>query len=175
MAVKTSFSKQDFASILSQYKLGTYTHATPIAQGTVQTNFFITTTQGKVVFRYYENRSPESVLFESDLLIYLKHYQYPCPALYQNKQGVYVGSYHGKPYVIFEYIEGQHIERPTKHHKQQLIQKVAELQNLTRGYEPKYLKYRWNYDAELCRMLGTTEAKKINTDDACQKLSWLTD
>lgn len=114
-------------------------------------------------------------VFESDLLIYLKHYQYPCPALYQNKQGVYVGSYHGKPYVIFEYIEGQHIERPTEHHKQQLIQKVAELQNLTREYEPKYLKYRWNYDAELCRMLGTTEAKKINTDDACQKLSWLTD
>jgi homoserine kinase type II len=71
MAVKTPFTHDDFVSILSQYDLGAYTRSEAVRQGTVQTNFFIQTTQGKFVFRHYENRSEESVLFESDLLAYL--------------------------------------------------------------------------------------------------------
>jgi homoserine kinase len=173
MAVKTQFSKQEFNQILSQYELGTFNHSSPVTQGTVQTNYFLHTTQGKFVFRYYENRSTESVLFESNLLTYLKKHQYPCPTPFQNKQGACVGLYHSKPYVIFEFIHGQHIDHPNDHHKQQLIQKVAELQNLTRAYQPRYKKYRWNYDVELCRMMASTEAQKINTDDAGEKLSWL--
>ncbi|MFH1635487.1 MAG: homoserine kinase [Chloroflexota bacterium] len=173
MAVKTPFSQQDFNYILSQYDLGAYTFSTPVTQGTVQTNYFIRTIQGKFVFRYYENRSKESVLFESELLMYLKKYQYPCPAPVQNKQGTCVGTYSSKPYMIFEFIDGQNIDHPDDHHKQQLIQKVAELQNLTRAYQPRHKKYRWNYDIELCRMLASTEAKKINTDNAREKLSWL--
>ena len=53
MAVKTPFSPADFVHILAQYDRGAFTQAEPIQQGTVQTNFFITTTQGKFVFRYY--------------------------------------------------------------------------------------------------------------------------
>lgn len=173
MAVKTPFSQQDFNYILSQYELGAYTHSTPVNQGTVQTNYFIRTIQGKFVFRYYENRSKESVLFESELLMYLKKHQYPCPAPVQNKQGTCVGTYSSKPYMIFEFIDGQHIDHPDDHHKQQLIQKVAELQNLTRAYQPQHKKYRWNYDIELCRSLASTEAQKINTDNAREKLSWV--
>ena len=74
----------------------------------VTSNFLLAliyTTQGKYVFRYYENRSKESVLFESDLLMYLKEHQYPCPAPFLSKQGTSVGIIHGKPYVIFEFID----------------------------------------------------------------------
>lgn len=173
MTVKTTFSQQDFNHILSQYDLGAYTHSDPISQGTVQTNYFIHTTQGTFVFRYYENRSKESVLFESNLLTHLKKYQYPCPTPFQNEQGTCVGIHRSKPYVIFEFIAGQHVDHPDDNHKQQLIQKVAELQNLTREYQPRNKKYRWNYTSELCRMLASTEAEKINTDDAREKFSWL--
>jgi Ser/Thr protein kinase RdoA (MazF antagonist) len=99
MAVKIKFSQQDFNHILSQYELGTCIRSELVSHGTVQTNYFLHTTQGKYVFRYYENRSKESVLFESDLLTYLKKYQYPCPAPIQNKQSACVGTYQGKPYV----------------------------------------------------------------------------
>jgi len=173
MAVKTQFSPQDFYQILSHYELGTYIGSESVSQGTVQTNYFLHTTLGKYVFRYYENRSKESVLFESDLLLYLKEHQYPCPAPFLNERGSSVGIYQGKPYVIFEFIEGHHINYPNKHHKQQLIQKVAELQNLTQDYHPRYKDSRWNYDGELCRKLANIEAQKINTDDAFKKLSWL--
>jgi homoserine kinase type II len=173
MAVKTHFSIQEFNQILTQYELGEFFDSKPISQGTVQTNYYIHTTQGKYVFRYYENRSRESVLFESDLLTYLKKQHYPCPAPFQNEQGTCVGLFQGKPYVIFEFIEGRHIKSPNKHHKQQLIQKVAELQNLTQDYHPSYKDSRWNYDGELCFKLANIEAQKIITSDAFGKLSWL--
>ena len=61
MTVKTPLTHDDFVNILSQYDLGAYTQSEAIQQGTVQTNYFIQTTQGKIVLRYYENRSKVAV------------------------------------------------------------------------------------------------------------------
>ena len=173
MAAKTSFSSHEFVTMLAPYALGEYMRAEAVAQGTVQTNYFIETTQGRVVLRYYENRSRESVLFESHLLAYLKKHTYPCPAPLKNRQGATVGSLYNKPYVFFEWMEGHHVEHPTAYHQQQLIQKAAELQKLTRTYRPRYKAYRWNYSVDLCRKLAHMEATKINTQAAQEKLAWL--
>lgn len=173
MTVKTPFTPHDFYAILSQYDLGAYTHSEAIVQGTVQTNYFIQTTQGKFVFRYYETRSRESVLFESELLLHLTTHQYPCPVQVKNRQGTYVDLSRNKPYIIFEFIDGQPIEQPSAHHWQQLVQKAAELQTLTKGYRSRYMPYRWNYDSDLCRRLARTEAMRINTQSAHAKLAWL--
>jgi homoserine kinase type II len=173
MAVKTSFTPDDFVAILSQYDLGVYTHSEAIQRGTVQTNYFIQTTQGKFVFRYYENRSKEAVLFESDLLTYLTKHHYPCPVQVKNTQGAYVGMYRNKPYVISEFRDGQPVEQPNAHHWHQLIQRTAELQKLTRGFRSKYVRYRWNYDPDLCLALAQAEAARINTQSAHRKFAWL--
>lgn len=173
MAVKTQFLPGNFNQILSGYELGAYTCSEPISAGTVQTNYLIHTSCGKFMFRYYENRSKESVLFESDLLAYLKKYNYPCPKPLQDKKGDCVGLFQGKPFMILTFINGHHIEQLGENHKEQLIQKVAELQLLTRDYHPRYKSYRWNYNTELCQTLASAEAHKIDTDDARQKLTWL--
>jgi len=173
MAVKTPFAPADFVNILAQYALGVFTQAEPILQGTVQTNYFITTTQDKFVFRYYENRSEEAVLFESELLTYLTAQRYPCPAPLQNRQGTTVGMARGKPYVIFEFLAGQPVEHPNDQHKAQLIQKAAELQQLTRDYRSPYRAQRWNYDPALCQTLAHAAATRINTPSGHKKFAWL--
>jgi homoserine kinase type II len=173
MAVKTPFTRDDFAAILSQYDLGVYTHSEAIQRGTVQTNYCIQTTQGRFVFRYYENRSKEAVLFESDLLAYLAKHHYPCPVQVRNTQGAYVGVYRNKPYVISEFLNGQPLEQPNAHHWQQLIQKAAELQKLTQGFRSQYTCYRWNYDPDLCRALAQAEVTRTNTQSAHEKFAWL--
>lgn len=174
MAVKTQFTHNDLAAILSQYDLGTYVYSEAIQHGTVQTNLLVDTTRGRFVLRYYENRSKESVLFESELLVYLTSHCYPCPGQKKNKRGLYVGDYHDRPYVIFEFLEGCHVEHPTAHQHQQLIQKAAELQVLTQGYTSPYAPYRWNYTPDLCRTLAQAEAERIDTHAAHEKLAWLT-
>lgn len=173
MAVKTSFTPDDFAAILSHYDLGAYGDSAAIQQGTVQTSYRLQTSQGTFVFRYYENRSGESVLFESDLLAYLAARRYPCPVQVRNSQGATVAMYRGKPYVIFEFIDGQPLERPGPHHWQQLIQKAAELQKLAQDFRSPYTRYRWNYDPELCRTLARAEATRLATPGAHEKFTWL--
>jgi homoserine kinase type II len=172
MAVKTRFSAADFDEILAHCALGRYVASQAIAQGTVQTNYFLETTQGRFVFRCYENRSIDSVHFETLLLAYLKKRDYPAPAPFKNRHGKYVGLYHDKPYVLFEFIPGQTIDHPSDQHKQQLIQKAAELHKVTRTYRPHYKKYRWNYNVQLCRQLAHAAAK-INSEEAQAKFAWL--
>ncbi len=173
MTVKTEFTPVDFANILAHYDLGTCTQSEPISQGTVQTNYVLHTTQGKYVFRYYENRDRDSVLFESDLLSFLAERRYPCPVQIRNDEGAYVGTYDNKPYTITHFIEGQPIEKPDYTHQQQLIQKAAELQILTQNFHSPYIRHRWNYDSDLCRNLAYDEAKRINTQSAYEKYAWL--
>ncbi|MCD6284626.1 MAG: homoserine kinase [Anaerolineae bacterium] len=173
MAVKAALTDDEFVRFLSLYDLGAYAQSEAIQQGTVQTNYFIQTTQGKFVFRYYENRSREGVLFESDLLAYLTEHHYPSPTQVKNTQGAYVSMYLHKPYVIFEFAEGQPIEHPSAYHWQQLVQKAAELQRLTQDFRSRYTSHRWNYDADLCRTLAHAEATRINTKSARDKFAWL--
>ena len=104
---------------------------------------------------------------------YLKKHAYPCAGPIKNKHGKSVASYQNKPFMIFEFIAGQTIEKPDEIHIHQLIQKAAELQNLTRKYRPRYKEYRWNYNVDLCRSLARAEAEKIHSQDALDKFAWL--
>jgi homoserine kinase len=173
MEVKTNFFKKDFIQILSNYDLGEFVNYKPFTTGNVQSNFLIQTTEGKFVFRYYENRSTNSVLFEGNLIKYLKDKNFPCPAPFKNKQGELVGTYKEKPFVIFEFIEGVHIKNPNENQKRELVKRVAELQNITKSYRPQNKKYRWNYSIELCRELARKKVQKLKAKDAKGKLKWL--
>ena len=173
MPVKTPFSKHDFVNILSQSMLGTYIHSEPISQGTVQTNFFLQTTQGKFVLRYYENRSKSSVLFEIEVLLFLQTHHFPSPCPLPNTAQEYVGTFKNKPFVLFSFLEGQPLSNPQETHKEQLIQKAAELQNLTLKFKPRYTDHRWNYTPDFCRQIAFDRAWQLNTPAAWDKYNWL--
>ncbi len=173
MTVKTKFTKNDLINILSNYNLGDLVCFESTKRGIVQTNIILNTTKSKCVFRYYEGRSKNSVLFEVKLLQYLKDKNYPCPVPFRDIQGNFIGMYKQKPFVIFEFIEGKHIEKPSEAQRKQFIEKVAELQNITKDYNPYYKKFRWNYSVELCKKLAEDKANKIGTKNAKDKLKWL--
>jgi len=173
MTVKTDFSREDVIEILSNYKLGDFVDFNYISEGTVQTNLLIKTTGGNYVLRYYENRPLESVLFEINLIRYLRRRNYPCPAPFKNRDGDFTGMYNNKPYAIFEFIDGEHIENPDEGQRRQLIRRVAELHNITKNYRPLYRKFRWNYSAELCKRLAQEKAERTGTTDSKRKLNWL--
>ncbi|GHO78482.1 hypothetical protein KSD_62530 [Ktedonobacter sp. SOSP1-85] len=173
MAAKTHFSEQALKDILSRYTLGELLAFESVTTGTVQTNYFLQTTQGRFVFRYYQNRSLESVLFESELIRYLTRCNYPCPAVLQDRNGEHAGIYNEKPYAIFEFATGQHLEHPNEAQKRQLVQQVAELNTITRDYKPLHTPYRLNYNVETCWELAQEATQRINTAQAREKLAWL--
>jgi homoserine kinase type II len=173
MAVKTILTDEDFTDLLAEYRLGSYVRSEGISKGSVQTNYILHTTQSKFVCRHYENRTRESVLFECDLLEFLREHDYPCPTPIRNSEQVYVGSHLNKPYVIFDFLEGSHIKEPTFDHWQQLVQRAAELHTLSEGFSSPHVEHRWNYDTRFCAKLANEKAKQILTQDASDKLTWL--
>ncbi|MEZ4868826.1 MAG: homoserine kinase [Caldilineaceae bacterium] len=163
----------DIAQILNDYRIGALEDAQPLTAGTVQTNLLLRTSQGPFVLRYYrQNRSFEAVLFEVHLINYLKRKGYPCPGVIRNVRGKYAGVYGGRPYAIFEFIAGEHVEEPTAAQQAQLIQQVAELHNLTKRYRPTYTSYRWNYNVAFCAAMATAKANELATRAAQEKLAW---
>ncbi len=173
-AMKINFSKNELSEILSQYNLGELIDAKPFANGSVQINIRLQTTKGNFVFRYYQRGRPESsVLFEVNLIRHLKNNNYPCPASIKNKYGNVVGCYDNNPYVMFEFIEGKHLDKPDNAQKKELIKMVAGLHNITKTYNPSHKKNRWNYGIELCQDLAQRKAGQINTANSRKKLIWL--
>ncbi|TXT60520.1 MAG: Homoserine kinase [Promethearchaeota archaeon] len=170
---KRELNRYGLEKILSMYDLGEVIKSKILEEGAVQSNIFVETERDQFVVKIYErNRSYESVLFEVNLLKYLKEKNYPCPNPIKNNAGGFVSSYKNKPVVIFEFIKGKHIKAPTKSQERQVIQKVAELQILTRDYMPAYKNARWNYGVEFCGMFARREAKRINTVNSLKKLEW---
>lgn len=169
----TNFSINELSAILLDYDLGELLKSKIFSGGSVQTNIMLQTTMGKFVFRYYrQDRLKESVLFETNLCNYLKKNNYPCPAPLKDKFGRYVGTCNNKPFVIFEFMEGRHINNPNRDQKRELIKKVAELQIITKDYKPLYKNFRSNYDIGVCRKLAGKKAKKIDTLNSMKKLEW---
>lgn len=171
-------SKDEIAQIIEEYNVGQLMDFRRLEGGTVQTNLWFQTTLGEYVLRFYGNRTMESVLFETDLLRHLKNHSvpgpgFPCPAPLANMYGEYVGTSNKRPYVVFEFVKGQHIERLDEKQRKQLIQKVAELHRITEDYLPIHKESRWNYDAEFCLTMAQRASERINTENARQKLSWL--
>ena len=172
MAVKTGFLSDDFGAILTNYDLGDFRAAQPLSEGTVQSLYRVTTTTGDIIFKYYENRPLESVRFEANVVDYVHRQGFPCAATLKNRQGRAVGIYRQKPYIMFEYIEGQSLANLNAQQRRQIVHTAAHLQTITRRYKPRWRGFRWNYSPALCLQLAQAEAQTIGTPNARAKLAW---
>jgi len=171
MAVKTTFSKEDFSKILSNYNLGEYKKFKPFKLGAVQTNLLLETTKGKFVFRYYESRPEKYALFEVNILQYLTKHFYPCPAPIKNIHRGFIGKYKDKPLALFEFMKGEH----RKNVNPKLIaQAIGKLHKITIGYKPRYYEARDTYDPKSCWKNATSNSRKIKSKiEAKKRLNWL--
>lgn len=106
------------------------------------------------------------------MLKYLNEKNYPCPKPLENLNGNFVSIYNKRSVVIFEFLQGTHLENPNEEQMKQFIHKIAELHNLTEDYKIPYKEYRWNYDIEFCRNYAIQKARNIGSSVASKKLKW---
>ncbi|MDE1924962.1 MAG: phosphotransferase [Patescibacteria group bacterium] len=154
MTVKTTISEKDFPVILSNYDLGEYRGFKTFANGAGQTTLLLETGKGEFVLRYYENRTDAHVDFEVELFNFLHSKNYPVPAIIKNRSGEFLSKYENKPYIIIEFIEGEHGKNPNDFfdtvQAAEVVKVVAQLHNLTKDYQPDYFSSREPYDVEYC-------------------------
>jgi len=107
MAVYTKVSDQDAEEFLQAYDLGALRELAPISQGVENSNYFLTTGQGRFVLTLYEKRVQEEDLpFFLALMEHLATKGIPAPLPVKNTAGQFLGRLCGRPAAITTFLTG---------------------------------------------------------------------
>jgi len=109
MAVFTECTPKDVDALCEDLGLGRALSLTPIAAGSVNSNFFLETTLGRFFFRIYEEQSADGVSYEHDVLRHLKSNAIPVPAPVGRSQhhSLSINYLFDKPVGFFELSPGE--------------------------------------------------------------------
>ena len=109
MAAYTELTEDLLEELADDYGFGRITGASPIPQGSVNTNYLLETPKGKYLLRIDEAKGEMEVKREIDLLSFLHKHSFPCPHPLQDRKGRYYRQYRGRCLSISKYAEGRMI------------------------------------------------------------------
>ncbi len=112
MSVYTPVSEEQLARWLRGYSVGTPVRLEPIQSGIENSNYFVTTAQGRYVLTLFERLPAEELPFYLDLMAHLARHGIPCPAPIADLFDRYLSELNGKPAALVTRLSGASIERP---------------------------------------------------------------
>jgi homoserine kinase type II len=134
VSVYTAVSEAELNDWLRQYSVGRLTACEPIKSGIENTNYFVTTTQGRYVLTLFERLPAHELPFYLDLMAHLARHGIPCPAPIADLSDKYLGSLNGKPAALVTRLPGRSIEHPEAAHCEELGALLARMHLAGRSY-----------------------------------------
>ena len=134
MSVYTAVSEAELSDWLTRYSVGRLTACEPIKSGIENTNYFVTTTQGRYVLTLFERLPAHELPFYLDLMAHLARHGIPCPAPIADLSDKYLGSLNGKPAALVTRLPGRSIEHPEAAHCEELGALLARMHLAGRSY-----------------------------------------
>ena len=113
MSVFTTVSEDQACAWLQNYPIGQLTELRGIASGIENTNYFLSTNQGKYVLTLFENMTAAELPYFLQLMHHLASLGVPCPLPIANLQGELLSTLNGKPASIVTRLTGASLTEPT--------------------------------------------------------------
>jgi homoserine kinase type II len=134
LSVYTPVSVAELSAWLRGYAVGALERLEPIKSGIENTNYFVTTTQGRYVLTLFERLPASALPFYLDLMAHLARHGIPCPAPIANLADAYLGTLNGKPAALVTRLPGRSVERPGAGECRELGSVLARMHLAGRSY-----------------------------------------
>ena len=138
MSVYTPVSDDELAAWLGNYSVGALVACEPIKAGIENTNYFVTTRQGRYVLTLFERLPAEELPFYLDLMAHLARHGIPCPAPIADLHDRYLQSLNGKPAALVTRLPGRSVDQPGERECGELGALLGRMHLAGRSY-PAYL------------------------------------
>ncbi|MEO7403854.1 MAG: homoserine kinase [Burkholderiales bacterium] len=116
MAVFTTVTPNEASEWLRPFGVGALTDLQGIASGIENTNYFVTTTQGRYVLTIFEKLTADELPFYLGLMRHLAAHALPCPAPFATSAGQLFILLKGKPAALVSRLAGSSVLAPNAAH-----------------------------------------------------------
>jgi homoserine kinase type II len=138
LSVYTPVSEAQLSDWLRNFSVGRLLAIEPIKAGIENTNYFVTTAQGRYVLTLFERLPAQELPFYLELMAHLARHGIPCPAPIADLSDRYLRELNGKPAALVTRLPGKSIERPGAAECGELGMLLGRMHLAARSY-PAYL------------------------------------
>jgi homoserine kinase type II len=169
LSVFTPVSREQLDGWLKSYSVGAPVALEPIAAGIENTNYFVTTGQGRYVLTLFERLPAQELPFYLDLMAHLARHGIPCPAPVADLNDRFLSTLNGKPAALVTRLEGESVDAPGAAHCSELGALLARMHLAARSFggyleNPRGPKWWRSAAADVRPFLNVAQAELLENE-----------